>query len=173
MTNILFVHCFRRSYPLEKTFKTVRNQFDRRIERLQRHLKKSKNILLVYVSKKDNYSDDYLITYQQQLAALYPKCNIELYYILTVKRNDVYVEQRINERLRKIVMSYSTEDLESGKGEGNRWQGISVLFDKALKDVSILQHRLLKLVCRILSSLVPLKRLRLIVRNFWYDYYYR
>jgi len=173
ITNILFVHCFQKPYSLDESFDVVKNQFNRRIDRFIRHLKTGKSLLFIYVSKKDCYDDDYLISYLENISILYPQCVIDFVYILTVKQENVYIEQKINEHLNKIVMSYSDENLDPGMGDGNHWQGMHYLFDRALKDITVPKHNILKIVCNILSCLILIKKVKVKIRNFWYNYYYR
>ena len=80
--NIRFLHDFPSNIPLTKSFETVKQKYNRRIERLYRHLSLSTHILFVNVAEKceeiPDISDKYYLNQYRRLQNLFPDKDINL-----------------------------------------------------------------------------------------------
>lgn len=82
-TGVGFVHDFSNAEPIESTYETVRERYERRIERLRQCLKASGRILAVYleVPKSSRLSDRQLAEAHRRLNACCPGKTVDLLYL--------------------------------------------------------------------------------------------
>ncbi len=138
-TDILFPHEFPVNIPLERSFKNFELKYKRRINRLNRLIKKSKYVCFLYIWTPGDerfYTDDELILAVETIQSKFK--NIVADFIYFEIDNIPYEQKKviqINKKIKKIIFDYSAHD------EKRPWEVKRLYLEKCLKDYSIsLKH---------------------------------
>jgi predicted secreted protein len=110
--NLIFNHDFPKNIPLDDTYQSVAQKYDRRIGRLLNFIEKKQKILAVYIELPNNIdivSDMVLIEAQKKLNGKFHKPIDILYISCSQKR----YEKQLNNHITKIAFDYKDNNIES------------------------------------------------------------
>lgn len=106
-TGITFNHDFPQGIPLDISYPTVKEKYDRRIKRLLTGINNHKNILIVYIEVPGNQetetTSEVLINDLNRINQKFPDKNINFLY---VSCSEDFSDEQITPHIRKISFNY-------------------------------------------------------------------
>lgn len=179
--NLHFVHDFLASESFEKNYSDVKNKYQRRIERLFSKIEQSRKVLVVYIAKNAEKSEDskkaeniesLIEKAQEKLAQKYK--NTSFHFLYLVKSDEVEsVSSTYDEKLKlrtvklKTIIEQRTVNI---LGMQMRTTGYSLL-DKVFKQYKLIKPPLQKLkniyywLCKLSVSLMPISSLKRMMKH--------
>ena len=102
-TECYFVHDFPIGIPLEKSFPSIEQKYQRRIDRLYQRIKKSKRTLLDWYSLTGKITETELKKVQKNLSQYFYPTQIDLLIIENNKEAKGIIEEKISENITRIT----------------------------------------------------------------------
>ncbi len=166
-TDFYFYHDFESNLDFDNAFDIVKNRYDRRIKRLYRHIKNSKNILFIFWARGDFIDNDKLKKYQQKLKNKFKQKNIYLLFLENTPKQNEFIQENISDFVLKIkydMTSYDTSKPENECIGNTRLNDEIFKLLKIKKPVSLyLKNICFYLFVKLPSMFIPIKQTR---RNF-------
>lgn len=77
-TGLRYAHDFYKDQPLSENYQTVKEKYDRRVERFYRTMKISDRVMFVFLTLEEGYEDDYLVQQHRRLKGIFPNVRIDM-----------------------------------------------------------------------------------------------
>lgn len=171
-TGFYFYHDFPAECDFAQVFPIVKNKYERRIQRFLDVLKSDKKVLLVWFSKTTATPDDIIL---EQTSRICKKFN-KIIDFLIIENNHIDTDEIIKVNLAENVVKYSIStdtSIEKYKTNGNPKTIKKVLCHYGLKGGLLfkIKQKLYYIFKKIITSLIPVKKLRKQVRLFMQQKY--
>ena len=118
-TDLLYVHDFPLNIPIEESFESVKNKYDRRIKRMLDNINNAQRVCLVYIepNESDNvYTMEYLKECYKILKEAYPDKVFKIKYIYSSKEEPLTEHE---EGVDLYRLDYSSHEIEPPPGYVN------------------------------------------------------
>ena len=157
---INFNHDFLKGVPLEKSYPSVREKYDRRIHRLLSGIESSSSVLIVYLETPDNKPHDtdcHLVEGYNMLEKAFPGTSIDILYIChsTKKTSD----EEVSSHIRRIYFDYRNEKEPENSGAVDPKRLIPLMREYRLLNIST-WFRVKRLFLKICFELIPIRKWR-------------
>lgn len=135
---LTFNHDFEAKKELKETYPSVKEKYDRRINRLLQTIQKAKSVLIVYIETPDakiHSSDDEILSGMQQIHRKYPNKKIDLLYLI----NDASLapkqlkKENLSEHIIKIVSNYKDQSASAVSYAVDHFFLLNLLSDYSVK----------------------------------------
>ena len=115
-TDITFNHDFKKDIPFDEAYIQVKQKYDRRINRLLKHIEKSENVLVVYIqtpnNKKELSREELLEGYNILKEKFGEKINLLYLYCDSTRNLANCIEVNLNKNVKCIKYDYGAHNVD-------------------------------------------------------------
>lgn len=165
-TGFYFYHDFPIGVSFDKCFPEIHEKYQRRINRFYNNVEHKKRVLFVWFSRFTDLSDDVIIKCAQKTKKYFKK-NIDFLIVENSKQNNdkIFIRQ-IAKNIIRYKVSTDT-DIETDLVSGNRKNLTKVFCNYEIQTPFgyIVRDKFYKILRRVLSCFIPVKRWRRAMRK--------